>query len=135
MKQKQKPFLLWMILGLSVLLLVLNGCKDTDATHEAGNLEKCKILIDDQEWASAIDVCEEVATDEGYHLTAQAYMGRAGITLFTMLNTLTGDNVDVADLMFGYIPDTTSDANDYRSALENLLINIETKDQTVPPAF
>ena len=132
MTTKQRlPFWLWAITGLTLTLLVLNGCKDTGTVNEAGNLESCKILIDDQEWSSAIEVCEKVETDEGYHLTAQAYMGRSGIALFTLLDTLSGDNIDASTVLFKHIPDTTSDTNDYRSALQNLLTNMKVKDQIV----
>ena len=105
------------------MVVLIAGCKDTPAVHQAGLLETCKELIDERNWDDAISDCPDVDNDEGWHLTAQAYMGRAGLSLFDVVNTLLSSSGDggASSIIFGYIPETAADTNDYKDALNALL--------------
>ncbi len=112
---------IYLPLGL-FFLLVISGCKETSSTTTAGILEHCKILIDQANWTNAIDACDDIETDEGRHLTAQAYMGRAGLSLLSIAGELMGGgDGGAAASVFAFFPDTTADENDYNSALQYLL--------------
>ena len=114
-----------LLLFVFCLVIFLPGCKDTTAVHQSGVLETCKGLIDDENWDEAVSTCEDVDNDEGWHLAAQAYMGRAGLSLFDVVNTMmsSSDDDGAATVIFAYLPETTSDTNDYKSALESLMGN------------
>jgi len=117
-------FNITLLITLSILFLLLGvGCKDTSSVHQASQMEVCQGLVDDENWGEAISECADVENDEGWHLTAQAHMGRAGLSLFNVINTLLSSSEDggPSTIIFGFIPETTSDANDYQSALDYLL--------------
>jgi len=125
---KMKPTRAFFILLLLLLGISLSGCKDTKATHDAGLLETCKYALDQSLWDDAITACSLVLTDDGYHLTAQAYMGRADASLFTILSNLSGSG-GMAALING-LP-TATQAKDYLLALDLLLGSIKKPDQSV----
>ncbi|MDT8445950.1 MAG: hypothetical protein RRB13_03505 [bacterium] len=119
---------------LFFLLLVfsawgLSSCKDGTKTHEAANLEACKVAIDNQEWDAAVSSCAEVQTDEGYHLTAQAYLARGGVALFDVLSAMTGDNSSFSTL-FNALPTTAAQVADIKLGL-TALAKIEAPDSFV----
>ncbi len=125
---------------LCCLVVFLSGCQDTTAVHQASELETCKGLIDEENWEDAISACEDVDSDEGWHLAAQAYMGRAGLSLFDVINSLTNasESEGASTVIFNYLPDTAADEADYQSALDSLLgtnssgnSNINEKTQTM----
>ncbi len=120
---------LFISLFLGMTLLGATACKETKATHPAGLLETCKALSDQKKWTDAIAACTKVTTDEGKHLAAQAYMGRAGLSLFGMLTAL-GGAADPTSLILTSIPSTAAKAKDYRAALEILMENIATPTDT-----
>ncbi|MDH5559401.1 MAG: hypothetical protein OEY59_00940 [Deltaproteobacteria bacterium] len=114
-----------------VLTIAISSCQDTGPKTVAGKLESCKGFLDESAWSSAIDMCKDVSTDEGWHLTAQAYMGRAGLSMFSLLRSLTDPDAVPTNLIFGYIPDTTADSDDYKSALDAIMLKVETKTPTM----
>lgn len=107
------------------------GCKDTKATHEAGILESCKLLLNDRDWKEAINVCGDLDSDEGKHLTAIAYMGRSGLLISSILVELTDSSNSPSTLIFNYIPDTTAKVSDFKAALRILMDDISVKDQSI----
>ncbi|OGH00232.1 MAG: hypothetical protein A2600_07085 [Candidatus Lambdaproteobacteria bacterium RIFOXYD1_FULL_56_27] len=114
---------------LFVLLLGLGGCKDTAPTHAAALLETCKLALDRQKWDDAVTACAKITTDEGYHLTAQAYMGRAGVSLLDILSGLSGGSGSVTGL-FSSVPATAAATTDSKKALD-ALFSIAKPGQTV----
>ena len=104
-----------------IMLVMAPGCKDTSAVHQGGVLETCSGLIDEQNWTEAISVCPDVGNDEGWHKTAQAYMALSGLSLFNLVNTLISSEDGATSSIFGYVPDTTADVNNYKAALDALL--------------
>lgn len=123
-------------LAIAAILFLLisctvHGCKDTEATHVAGLLETCKGLLDERNWADAIDACEEVETDEGRHLAALAYMGRSDLTMATLLVELSDGSTTPTSLIFSKIPDTDQKVSDFKKALNLLMGEIEDKNQTI----
>lgn len=125
---KQKITALSLIIALA--LLPLGACKDTKATHEAGLLETCKALSDESNWGEAITECEKVAGDEGKHLAAQAYMGNAGLSLFSIITGL-GTASNPMTLILSKIPDTEAKADDYNRALQIIMDEITVKTNTM----
>jgi len=123
------------ILILSRLLLILlvlvgvQSCKDSDASHQEAKLESCRLLVDEKQWDAAIAACEGVKNDEGWHLTAQSYMGRSGLSLFSLMADLTGDSVTPANLLFNYVPTTPAEAADYKQALDHIMLDVTEKTQ------
>ncbi len=116
---------------LAGLCWAISGCKDTEATHVAGGLETCKVLLDERQWADAIDACDDLESDEGKHLTAIAYMGRSGLTMASILTELSDSSSSPTGLLFDYIPDTPTKVSDYKKALNLLMAEIGVKDQTI----
>lgn len=108
-----------------------SGCKDSDAPHIAGELETCKILLDEQKWTDAIGACEGLESDEGKHLTAIAYMGRSGLTMVTILTALSDSSNTPSTLIFENIPDTATKVSDFKRALYKIMGEIEEKDQSM----
>jgi len=119
------------LIGLVGILWAFSGCKDTEATHVAGGLETCKVLLDERQWADAIDACNDLESDEGKHLTAIAYMGRSGLTMATILTELSDSSITPTSLLYDYIPDTAVKVSDFKSALNILMAEIGVKDQTI----
>lgn len=111
--------LLLALLLMFVLSLGLVGCKDTAPTHAAAQLEICKLALDKKKWDDAVTACSKITTDEGYHLTAQAYMGRAGVSLLDILSGLSGGSGSVAGL-FNSVPTTVAATADSKKALDAL---------------
>ncbi|MCP4294982.1 MAG: hypothetical protein GY786_05200 [Proteobacteria bacterium] len=73
-----------------------------------------------------------VTHDEGRHLTAQSYLGRGGITLFNLTRDMADPANDPSTLLFDYAPDTTSDTNDDKAALDIMMAStMKTKTQTM----
>ena len=116
------------LLCVSLISIGLTGCKDTKADHDAALLETCKLALDARTWDDAIAACKLVLTDEGYHLTAQAYMGRADASMFSILSGLSGSG-GLAALVSG-LP-TAAQIPDYLAALDYLLVKTEAPTQTV----
>ncbi len=137
-KIAMKPIRCYPILHTVIYLIlllgtvwILPGCKDTEATHDAGLLETCNILLNERNWEDAIDACDEVDTDEGKHLTAIAYMGRSGLTMATILTELTDSSSTPSSLIFDYIPSTDTQLSDFKKALYIIMGEIEVKDQSM----
>ncbi|NQU63161.1 MAG: hypothetical protein HQ517_02595, partial [SAR324 cluster bacterium] len=107
-----------------------SGCKDPVATHVAGKLETCKILLDEQNWADAIEACKDLESDEGKHLAAIAYMGRSGLTMISMMTALSDSSNTPTALIFEKIPDDTK-ISDFKKALYKIMGEIEVKDQSM----
>lgn len=103
------------------------GCKDSEQKHDAAKLEICKINLDDGEWDDAIDNCADVDSSEGKHLTAQAYMGRAGLNLSSLISNIDKLTDDPGDALFSYIPDSTQEKEDYRMAVSIIMKEIDTR--------
>ena len=122
---------IFLLIVVFIVSLLTAGCKDTDATHVAGDLETCKILLDEQKWAQAIVACDAVNSDEGKHLTAIAYMGRSGLTMATMLTALSDSSNAPTTLIFENIPDTATKVSDFKTALYKIMGEIEEKDQSM----
>ena len=112
---------------------VFMSCKDSSATTEAAKLEECKMLMDQEEWDDAIDMCEDVDTDEGWHLAAQAYMSRAGLSLTDLMMSMSSMDASSSptDVLFENIPDTTDDRDDYRLALNRIMSKVDSKTSTM----
>lgn len=108
------------LLGIILLAFIL-GCKDTEKTDSVSELEACKIYLDEQDWASAIDSCESAGGDEGYHLAAQAYMGSAGVTIFDLIQNIINDSSNIVNTIFGFVPTTTANKAKLDTALEYLM--------------
>ncbi|MBU3918057.1 hypothetical protein KKA14_21215 [bacterium] len=106
-----------------MFFLSFSGCKDTGLTDSVSMLEECKIKLDEREWDDAITACEAAGGDEGYHRAAQAYMGKAGLTLLNLIETLsnTSSSSNSASAIFSYVPDSESDKQSYRAALSHLM--------------
>jgi len=126
---RKAPFILFILILCSSLMV--QGCKDTEATHVAGLLETCKLLLNERSWEDAIETCGELESDEGKHLTAIAYMGRSGLTLSNLLVELTDSSATPTSLIFGQIPDTDAKAADYKKALQLIMGEITTKSTTM----
>ena len=116
---------LWLLL---IVLFCLGGCKDTKSTTALGKLETCKVALDKAKWTDAITACKKVNTDEGQHLTAQAYMGRAGVSLIDLLTSMNGAGASVSSL-FDAVPTTTATSQDIKSALDSMFL-MKSPDQT-----
>ncbi len=116
-------FSLFLMAFSLVFSLSFFGCKDTGLTDSVSMLEECKIKLDEAEWDEAITACEAAGGDEGYHLAAQAYMGKSGLTLLDLIETLanTSSSSNSASAIFSYVPDTTSDKQNYNTALSYLM--------------
>ncbi|MFH2131357.1 MAG: hypothetical protein ABIK68_13360 [bacterium] len=110
---------------------MLQGCKDTGATHAAADVEACKILLDKRNWSEAIDACNDLEDDEGKHLAAIAYMGRSGLTMATILTALSDSSNTPTSLIFEQIPDTEAKRLDFKIALHKIMGEIQTKDQSM----
>jgi len=120
------------IIGLILLFAVAlgaSGCKDTKASHAAGLLETCKLALDASTWDTAVTECSKVQTDEGYNLTAQAYMARAGVSLIDILTSMTGGSAAISGL-FGAVPTTAAQAADVKLALDSMFL-MKTPTQSV----
>jgi hypothetical protein len=114
-----------------LMLLAFSSCKDSSATSDSGKLEECKILIDESNWGKAIEACEDASGDEGMHLAAQAYLKRAGLSLFSLISTVTqSGSTSTSAAMLSFVPDTTADAADYKAALDAINL-VEEKTQTM----
>ena len=118
-----------LIMGLILVLTSLSSCKDTKATHAAGLLETCKTLSDQENWAEAVTACALVDTDDGRHLTAQAYMGLADLSLFSVISGLATAS-DPMTLILGKIPATDAKAANYKKALQIIMDDIVVKTDT-----
>lgn len=97
--------------------------------HEAAQEEACALLIDEKKWDDAIATCGAIDTDYAKHLTANAYMGRAGLDMITVAGGLSGAN-DTTAAIFSYLPDSSTDAvfSDYNSALNILMGSMTSRD-------
>ena len=79
-----------MTLALIAILLAglfLAGC---DSAPKVNEQEKCDDQLNDGNWDKAIELCGAIETDEGHSKTAQAYMGRAGVSLLDVLASTVG---------------------------------------------
>ncbi len=120
-----------LMLACSGLLVLPSGCKDTNASHDAAQLESCKLALDNSEWDDAISACEDASGDEGLHLKAQAYMGKSGISIVLLMLALSGGDEAIAT-MFEAIPDTAAKAGYLKSAMDVMMSSrIETKTPTM----
>ena len=105
-----------------LFFLLLISCKDNSSTHVAGEEETCKLYMDQRNWGAAITVCKDISTDSGRHLTAEAYMERAGLSAMAVMQELMKDenSGNTSNVIFGFIPDAADDAADYQLALTYL---------------
>ena len=117
------------LLFLALITISLTGCKDTKATHPAGQLETCKLALDKSLWDDAITACGSLTTDEGYRLTSQAYMGRAKVSLLDILTAMTGGTAAISTL-FSAVPTTTAQTQDVKLALD-AMFSMKTPGQSV----
>lgn len=126
-------------LGISLLTLVgllsfliLIGCQDIEKTDAVSQLEQCRIYLDEGKWNKAIKACETAGGDEGYHLAAQAYMARGGLSILETILLLTDNTAGLASAVFSFIPDTTTDRTGFRTALNYLMgSKISEKNETI----
>lgn len=103
------------------ILLVATSCKDSAKEHEAATVEKCQVHMDNGEWTDAIDSCSTIKTDEGYHLTAQAYLARGGAGLLSIL-TASSEGSSTLTGLFDSIPDTAAKKSDVLAGLGYLTL-------------
>src|SRR3989339_899507 len=127
---KTNKFTIVKLLLTAMLAALLLGCKDEGATTQAGYLEDCKLYSDEMRWGKAIEACKLVDSDEGKHLLAQAYMGRAGIDFFGLMTRLaTADNP--MNLILDAVPSTAAKSKDYYRALAVIMDDIQVKSDTM----
>ncbi|MCH8883080.1 MAG: hypothetical protein IIA41_06220, partial [SAR324 cluster bacterium] len=81
-------------LALTLAVSLLAGC---DPEPEVTTQDQCDELLDKGFWDAAITTCSQIMTDEGYSKTAQAYMGRAGITVLDLIRKIES-NANLAGL-------------------------------------
>lgn len=118
------------LLVAALLVFSLAGCKDDAASTQEGYLEDCKVYSDELRWGKAIEACAKVDSDEGKHLLAQAYMGRAGINLFGFMASVgTADNP--MNQILKIVPKKAADSRDYYTALSIIMSDIQIKDDTM----
>ncbi|MDX2471384.1 MAG: hypothetical protein QNL04_12495 [SAR324 cluster bacterium] len=119
-----------LFMALTLVLTSLSSCKDTSATHQAGLLETCMTYSDQKKWSDAVTACALIDTDDGKHLTAQAYMGLAGLSLFDVISGLSTVD-DPMTLILDKIPATTGKAKNYHNALQIIMDDITVKTNTM----
>lgn len=110
-----------------LIILGVVGCKDGEKTHDAAKTETCKINLDEGKWDDAIDNCGDLDDDEGKHYTAQAYMGRGGLNLSSLISQIDLLTVNPGDAIYEFIPDTTAKKNDFRMAISIIMKDITTR--------
>ncbi len=110
------------------------GCQDSEQSDSASEMEQCKIHMDQQEWSDAISACESAGGDEGYHSAALAYMAASGLTIIDLAQSLldSSSGSGTAGVIFDYIPTSTADKANFRTALSYLMgSEISTKTQNI----
>ena len=131
MNCQRRPVIFFTVAVTIVLLFLVHNCKDLKGTHFAAKLSKCNHHLNDSEWDDAIEACSELETDDGYHKTAQAYMGRSGVSLFSLAIQLSEAPTDATKLIFEKIPNTEEKRSDYATALRLIMESFKLQTNTM----
>jgi hypothetical protein len=108
------------------LALVLAGC---DPAPEVTTQDECDLALDQGDWDTAIDSCGQIQTDEGYSKTAQAYMGRAGISLLGLIEKVADTDLEGLALILNVFTVNATQLQDVQQAI-NFMLLIGTRTNT-----
>jgi hypothetical protein len=111
---------------LAISMSLLGGCDDEPKVTDE---DRCDEGLDEGDWDQAIKYCKQIESDSGYSRTAQAYMGRAGISLLSLIEKLGETELEGLALVLGAFTVTPVQFLDVEKAIEYLL-RIESLSET-----